>query len=86
MRSHGRLACNARQYHAVHPHACFVCRRAFLQGITCTHEETGARTCSPLCLTLYEKWWLRRRPNVHAVASAPNDAEAPLADRINPPR
>jgi hypothetical protein len=76
MRSYGRLACNARQYHAVHPNECFVCRRTFADGITCTHEETGARTCSPLCLTLYEKWWLRKRPNVRALASAPNDAEA----------
>jgi hypothetical protein len=76
MHSHGRLACNPRQYHAAHPHRCFVCRRTFTQGITRTHEETGARTCSPLCVTLYERWWLRKRPDVQEDASAPNGAEA----------
>ncbi len=46
MLSHGRLACTPRKYHAAHPDQCFVCRRAFAQGITCTHQETGARICS----------------------------------------
>jgi hypothetical protein len=48
MLADGRLACTPRQYHAAHPDECFVCRRAFRQDITCTHEETGARTCSPM--------------------------------------
>jgi hypothetical protein len=76
MRSHGRLGYNPRQYHAAHPDQCFVCRRTFAQGITCTHEETGARTCSSLCVTLYERLWLRKRSDVHADASTQNDAEA----------
>jgi hypothetical protein len=75
MLSHGRLACNARQYHAAHPDQCFVCRRTFVQGIVSTHEEIGARTCSPLCFTVYQRWWLRRRPHLHAVASPPIDTE-----------
>jgi hypothetical protein len=53
----------------------FVCRRTFVQGIISTHKETGARTCSPLCFTLYERWWLRKRPHVHPVVSAPSDVE-----------
>ena len=76
MLSDGQLACTPRQYHAAHPDECFVCRRTFAQGITCTHEETGARTCSPLCFKLYQRWWLRTEPSVHALASPPNDAEA----------
>ena len=76
MLSHWRLACDARQYNAAHPDRCFVCRRMFVQGIICTHEETGARTCSPLCFTVYERWWLRKRPHVQPVASTPSDAEA----------
>ena len=76
MLSDGQVACTPRQYHAAHPDQCFVCRRPFQQGITCTHEETGARTCSPLCFTRYERWWLRKRPHLHAVAPVPNDAEA----------
>jgi hypothetical protein len=76
MSAHGPLACNARQYHAAHPDKCFVCRRTFAKRITCTHEETGARTCSPLCITLYEKWWLRKRPHLRVVPSSPNDADA----------
>ena len=50
-------------------------RRACAHGVFCTHEETGARTRSPLCVTLYERWWLRKRPHLRAVPSAPNDAE-----------
>jgi hypothetical protein len=76
MLSHGRLAYDARKYHAAHPNQCFVCRRTFVQGITCTHEETGARTCGPLCSTLYQRWWFRKRPHVQPVASTPSDAEA----------
>jgi hypothetical protein len=76
MRAHGPLACTPRQYHAAHPDKCFVCRRTFAKGITCTHEETGARTCSPLCVTVYERWWLRKRPDAQAVAPASYDAEA----------
>ena len=38
-------------------------------------NETGARMCGSLCFTLYRRWWLRERPRVQAVASAPNDAE-----------
>jgi hypothetical protein len=70
MRSHGQLNCTPRQYHAAHPHECFVCRRAFARGITCTHEETGARTCGPLCFITYERWWLRKKTEPRA--SAPN--------------
>jgi hypothetical protein len=80
MLSDGRLACTPRQYHAAHPDQCFVCRRTFVQGITCTHEETGARTCSPMCFTLYQRWWLRTEPSMQALASAPNDAQNPLAE------
>jgi hypothetical protein len=76
MLANGRLVCTPRQYHAAHPDECFVCRRAFRQDITCTHEETGARTCSPMCFTLYQRWWLRTERSVGAVASAPNGAEA----------
>jgi hypothetical protein len=76
MPSGERLTCNPRQYHAAHPHRCFVCRRTFPSGIRHTHEGTGAKTCSPLCVMLYERWWLRKRSEVQAVASTPNDAEA----------
>jgi hypothetical protein len=76
MSSSGRLTCNPRQYHAAHPHQCFVCRCPFSSGIRHTHEDTGAKTCSSMCITLYERWWLRKRQEVQAVASTPNDAEA----------
>ena len=76
MSSSERLTCNPRQYHAAHPHQCFVCRRTFSSGIRHTHEDTGAKTCSSTCVTLYERWWLRKRQEVQAVASTPNDAEA----------
>jgi hypothetical protein len=48
----------------------------FCRASSAPHEETGSRTCSPLCFKLYQRWWLRKRPHVQAVASAPNDAEA----------
>jgi hypothetical protein len=62
MHSHGPLRWTPRQYHARHPHQCFVCRRTFTKGSTRTHEETGARTCSALCFTQYARWWLREKP------------------------
>jgi len=74
MRTHARLACTPRQYHAAPPHECIVCRLPFLDGAICTHEETGARTCSALCFTRYQRWWLRPRPRAAAVP--PHDAEA----------
>ena len=48
----------------------------FAQGVTCTHKETGARICSALCFKTYERWWLRKRPQVQTAAPTPHDAEA----------
>jgi hypothetical protein len=77
MRAHGPLACTPRQYHAAHPDKCFVCRRRFAKGITCTHEETGARACSPLCFKMYDRWWLRTKPHVEPSALATRDTAPP---------
>ena len=71
MRSHGRFSWTPHQYHARHPHQCFVCQRTLIKGSAHTHEETGARTCRPLCFTRYERWWLRKRPHVESPASSP---------------
>jgi hypothetical protein len=73
MRSHGRFGWTPHQYHARHPHQCFVCQRTFIEGSTHAHEETGARTCSRLCFTRYERWWLRKRPNVEPRPLSPLD-------------
>jgi hypothetical protein len=75
MRASEPLAYTPHQFHALHPDECFVCRGAFLLD-TRTHEETGARTCSPLCSTRYQRWWLRKRSHLRAVASPADDAEA----------
>ena len=73
MRSHGRIGWTPHQYHARHPYQCFVCQRARDKGSTYTHEETGARTCSPLRFTTYERWWLRKKPHVDPPAPSPLD-------------
>jgi hypothetical protein len=83
MLSHERLACNPRQYHALHPDQCFVCRRPFAPGFTCTHKETGATTCSALCFTTYERWWLRTRQTVASAAIAsPDSADGSAATLV----
>ena len=71
MRSHGQFSWTPHQYHARHPHQCFVCQRTFIKGSAHIHEETSARTCSPLCFTRYERWWLRKRPHVEPPAFLP---------------
>ena len=73
MRSHGRNGWTPHQYHARHPYQCFVCQGALDKGSTYTHEETGARTCSPLRFTTYERWWLRKKPHVDPPAPSPLD-------------
>jgi hypothetical protein len=75
MRSDEQLIGTPPQRHTAHPDECFVCRRTFPRGVTCTHEETGARTCSPLCVKTYQRWWLRKTANVQLLASATDDAD-----------
>jgi hypothetical protein len=64
---------------SVTAHGCATdtCRRAFSSGIGHPHEDTGANTCSSICLTQYERWWLRS-PKPDQVEPAPlsySDAE-----------
>ena len=73
MRSHARLSWTPHQYHARHPHQCFVRQRAPIKDTTPAHEETGARTCSAVCFTRYRQRRLRKRPSVQPPSLAPLD-------------
>src|SRR5262249_573342 len=70
MRSHGRLNWTPHQYHARHPHQCFVCQRTVIKDVTPAHQAIGARTRGAL-FTKYERWGLRKRPSVPPPSLAP---------------
>jgi len=70
----GKSIFTPRQYHAAFPDRCFVCRLPFTDGIIRTHYETGAKTCSAMCFTRYQRWWVR--PHLQDGKAAGKEAEA----------